>query len=257
MTSQIEKVRLFRSLHVPRDPLVLYNIWDAGSALSVARGGAKAIATGSWAMAAAQGYSDGEKLPLDDALRAVARIVNSVDMPVGVDFEGGYASDLHELRQNVSDLLALGVAGLNFEDQVVDGPGLYSIEDQVARLRAVREATDASGVPAFINARTDVFLKAAPTVDHAGLLDEALAREAAYAAAGADGFFVPGLTDKALIRRICEAATLPVNVMIRGTVQDVRDMTTLGVARVSFGPAPYIGLMSALEQEARALVPVA
>ena len=136
---------------------------------------------------------------------------------------------------------------------MVKGPGLYSIPDQVARLRAVRQAIDASGIPAFINGRTDIFLKAAPGTDHASLLDEALAREAAYAAAGADGFFVPGLKDKDLIGKICAAATLPVNVMAAGGSQQLRDLAALGVSRISFGPAPYIGLTATLEREASAL----
>lgn len=252
MTSQTNKARLFRSLHIPHDPVILYNIWDAGSAVAVARAGAKAVATGSWSVAAAQGYADGEALPLDDALAIVARIATCVDLPVTVDFEGGYATDPETLGRNVGRLLALGIAGMNFEDQVVNGPGLYSIEDQVARLRAVRQAVDASGIPVFINARTDVFLKAAAGVDHAGLLDEVLARETAYAEAGADGFFVPGLTDKTLIGGICGKATLPINVMMTSDLAGFRDISTLGVSRISFGPAPYLILTSDLEREASA-----
>jgi 2-methylisocitrate lyase-like PEP mutase family enzyme len=253
MTSQIDKAERFRSLHVPHDPLILYNIWDAGSAKAVARAGAKAVATGSWSVAAAQGYEDGEELPLDDALAVVGRIVQSVECPVTVDFEGGYAIDPDILGQNVRRLLALGVIGLNFEDQVVNAHGLYSIEDQVKRLRAVRAAADAMGVPAFINARTDVFLKAPPDVDHASLMADALARAAAYAEAGADGFFVPGLTDKRLIRTICETVALPVNVMVADP-QDDGDLASLGVSRISFGPHPYLRLTAVLEREAGACV---
>lgn len=252
MTSQIDQAKLFHSLHVPHSPLVLYNIWDAGSARAVAHAGAKAIATGSWSVAAAQGFEDGEELPLDDALAVVAKIVQGVDLPVTVDFEGGYAVDPEGVGQNIRRLLALGVVGLNFEDQVVNAPGLFSITDQTARLRAVRDAADALGVPAFINARTDVFLKAAPDVEHASLLDDALARAAAYCEAGADGFFVPGLTDKSLIRSICEKVALPVNVMMTADAQAIRDVAALGVSRVSFGPHPYIGLTAILEREASA-----
>ncbi|WP_128255579.1 isocitrate lyase/PEP mutase family protein [Falsirhodobacter deserti] len=253
MTSQIDKAERFRRLHAPNHPLILYNIWDAGSAKAVARAGAKAIATGSWSVAAAQGYEDGEELPLDDALAVVGRIVRSVECPVTVDFEGGYAVDPDTVGQNVRRLLMLGVIGLNFEDQVVNAPGLYSIEDQVERLRAVRAAADALGIPAFINARTDVFLKAAPDVDHASLVDDAFARAAAYAQAGADGFFVPGLTDKALIRTICETVALPVNVMAADP-QGIGDLANLGVSRISFGPNPYIRLAAVLKREAGACV---
>lgn len=250
MTSQIDKAELLRSLHVPHDPLILYNIWDAGSAKAVAAAGAKVIATGSWSVAAAQGYADGEEFPLDDALAVVARIVRSVDIPVTVDFEGGYAADPETLGQNVRRLLAHGVVGLNFEDQVVNAPGLYNIEDQMVRVRRVREAADALGVPAFINARTDVFLKAAPHVEHASLMDDALARAAAYTEAGADGLFVPGLTDKTLIRVICEKVALPVNVMMSADPRGIRDVAALGVSRISFGPNPYLGLSATLEREA-------
>ena len=256
MTSHMEKACQFRNLHIPGDPLILCNIWDAGSAAAVARAGAKAIATGSWSVAAAQGYGDGEDLPLDNALSVVARIVRSVDLPVTVDFEGGYAADAKTIETNVRKLLMLGVVGLNFEDQVVHGSGLYRIEDQVARLRAARRAADALGIAAFINARTDVFLKATPNTDHADLLTDALAREAAYAQAGADGFFVPGLTDTSLIRTLCAKATLPINIMMTGDLQQIRNnmrhITPLGVSRISFGPAPYISLSSVLEREASA-----
>lgn len=253
MTSQTDKATQFRSFHVPHDPLILYNIWDAGSAKAVFRAGAKAIATGSWSVAAAQGYEDGEELPLDDALAVVGRIVQGVDCPITVDFEGGYAADPDTLGENVRRLLALGVIGLNFEDQVVNAPGLYSIADQQARLRAIRAAADAIGIPAFINARTDVFLKAAPDMDHASLMEEAIARAAAYAEAGADGVFVPGLTNKTLIRTICESVALPVNVMAADP-HDRGDLASLGVSRISFGPHPYIRLTAALEREAGACV---
>jgi 2-methylisocitrate lyase-like PEP mutase family enzyme len=260
MTSHINKARKadlaqrFRALHVGFDPLVLVNVWDAGSATTVARAGAKAIATSSWSVAAANGHADGEALPLDDVLPIISRIVRSVDLPVTVDFEGGYAEEPAIVSGNVRRLLDLGVTGLNFEDQVVNGPGLYSVAEQTSRLRAVRQTADAAGVPLFINARTDVFLKAAPDADHGNLLEHAVERCKAYAEAGADGFFAPGLTDLALIRELCEASPLPVNVMVTGAAPDLSAIAEKGVARISFGPAPYIRLMTALEHETRTLI---
>lgn len=253
MTFQIENAQYFRSLHTPQTPLFLYNIWDAGSAKAVERAGAKAIATSSWSVAAAQGYADGEQLPFEDMLAAVVRIAKSVKIPVTIDFEGGYAADPENVGQNVRRLLETGIVGFNFEDQIVDGPGLYGVEDQAARIRAARHSADSTGVPAFINARTDVFLKADQGAAHADLVEEALVREKAYAAAGADGFFVPGLTDDALIRQVCDAATLPVNIMTT-RAQEIGKLTELGVARISLGPAPYIALMSAVEKAANALL---
>ncbi|MBB3947545.1 2-methylisocitrate lyase-like PEP mutase family enzyme [Rhizobium skierniewicense] len=247
MTSQIENAQFFRSLHTPQSPLFLYNVWDAGSSKAVERAGAKAVATSSWSMAAAQGYEDGEQFPLEDMLAAVARIAKSVNVPVTVDFEGGYAANPETVRRNVHKLLEIGIVGFNFEDQIVDGPGLYSVEDQVCRIRAARHAADSMGVPAFINARTDVFLKADPATAHDGLMAEALIREKAYASAGADGFFVPGLTDDTLIRQVCDVATLPVNIMTTST-REFGKLVKSGVSRISLGPVPYIALMSALEK---------
>ncbi|MCB1624857.1 MAG: isocitrate lyase/phosphoenolpyruvate mutase family protein [Pseudomonadales bacterium] len=175
--SQADKARAFKALHVPENPLVLYNIWDAGGAKAVAKAGAKAVATGSWSVAAAHGFADGEAIPLDFALIIVERIVQSVDVPVTVDFEGGYSEAPEQVAANVLRVMKAGAVGINFEDQIVNGEGLYSIADQAARIAAVRKAADAAGVPLFINARTDVFLKADATAIHADLMGEALTRQ--------------------------------------------------------------------------------
>ncbi len=248
MTSAHDMAAQFRALHRPGAPLVLFNVWDAGSAAAVARGGARAIGTSSWALAAAQGRPDGESLPLEEVLTSAARIVAVVDLPVTVDFEGGFAREAGQITANVRRLSQLGVAGLNFEDQVVNGPGLYPLDEQVARLQAARRGAEGS----FLNARTDLFLKAAPGTDPAGLMDEAIARASAYRAAGADGFFVPGLTAPDLIARICATVALPVNVMTAAVPGTVAALRTLGVARISLGPAPYLVMTAALTEQAAA-----
>lgn len=250
MTPHAERSRRFRALHVPGDPLILCNVWDAGSARAVAKAGVAAIATSSWSVAAAQGLADGEEMPLDEMLAVCRQIIAAADLPVTVDFEGGYAGAPQEVAANVQRLLALGAAGLNFEDQVVGGPGLHPVAQQVARLRAVRQAADAAGTGAFVNARTDVFLKAPPGADPAALMDEVLVRAAAYAGAGADGLFVPGLTESGLIRALCDRSGLPVNVMHTGDPQEAPALAALGVARISFGPAPWLRAMAALAREA-------
>ena len=207
---QAAKASLFSSLHVKADPIVLYNIWDAGGAKTLADAGVKAVATGSWSVAAAHGYADGEQMPLDFSLRIVEQIAKSVEVPLTVDFEGGYAVDPEPLAANITRLIAAGAIGLNFEDRVVGGRGLHAIETQVARIRAIRAVADDAGVPLFINARTDTFLQAKPDT-HASLIDDALERASAYAEAGASGFFVPGLTDLEAIKRVTDQAELPVN----------------------------------------------
>jgi 2-methylisocitrate lyase-like PEP mutase family enzyme len=210
----------------------------------VLNAGAKAIATSSWAVAAAQGYEDGEQLPLPLVEQIVGQIAASVDIPVTVDFEGGYSDDDRKAASNISKLLDLGVIGINFEDRVVKGKGLYAIDRQAKRIAAIRHAAEQKGIPLFINARTDVFLGNGADVN------EALEREKAYAAAGASGFFIPGLTDAGQIRRIAEEASLPVNVMVMEGVPSNDRLAKLGVARVSYGAIPYIEAMEALQKKA-------
>src|SRR6218665_3743765 len=126
MTTLSRKAETFGALHVRGNPVVIFNIWDAGSAVAVANAGAKVIGTGSWPVAAAQGYVDGQELPLDLREQFVARTTASVALPVTVDFEGAYAEAPEQAAANVMRLVALGVVGINFEDQVVDaGNALY------------------------------------------------------------------------------------------------------------------------------------
>ncbi len=188
-----EKATAFAALHVPGDPLILFNIWDAGSAQAVERAGAKAVASGSASVAGAYGARDGEDVPLDEALANAGRIVASVSVPVTIDFEGGYAVGAEEVAANVARLAAIGAVGCNFEDQVVGGEGMHPTSLQAERIAAVRKAV---GENFFINARTDYFLQAKPADHDGALADAAIERVKAYADAGASGFFIPGLTDR-------------------------------------------------------------
>ncbi len=244
--SQAEKARRFAALHVRGDPVLLYNIWDAGGAKAIADAGAAAVATGSMSLAAAHGYGDGQHIPLDLVLRIVSRIVATVDLPVTVDFEGGYAESPEALTRNAASLIATGAVGVNFEDRVVDGAGLYPIARQCERIAAIRRAADAADVPLFINARTDLFLSESDKSRHCALLAEATDRAVAYAQAGADGFFVPGLADATLLTTLCDTLDLPVNAMRVGDVPDRAALAALGIARVSFGPAPYFEAMAGI-----------
>jgi 2-methylisocitrate lyase-like PEP mutase family enzyme len=248
MLTWADKARWFAALHVPGDPLVLFNAWDAGSAKAVAEGGAKAIATGSWSVAAAHGYGDGEGLPLTLALANAERIAEAVELPVTIDFEGGYAEAPELVATNMAMLTACGAIGCNFEDGMLGGEGLHAPGAQAARIAA---ATRAGGPDFFINARTDLFLKAQAT-DHAGLVDEAIDRGAAYAEAGASGFFVPGLVDLGLLERLCAAVKLPVNVMVWPGVPSRAEFAGVGVARISHGPGPYRLAMAALTEATKA-----
>lgn len=251
--SQADKARQFADLHVPGSPLVLYNIWDAGGAKAIVEAGAKAVATGSWSVAAAQGYPDGEAIPLDLHLEIVSRIAATVDVPVTMDFEGGYAESPDGVAANIARVIATGAIGINFEDQIVGGSGLHALDKQVDRIAAIRQAAEIAGVPLFINARTDLFLKDRERADHEGLVAEALERGAAYAEAGASGFFVPWLADPDLIGEVCGAVPVPVNIMVAHGVPPKADLAALGVARISHGPGPYIDAIKTLGERYQSL----
>ena len=251
--TQKQKAQTFNELHTKGYPLILFNIWDAGSAKAVADAGANAIATGSHSVAAANGFDDGELLPLDFAIANIARIAKAADLPVTLDFEGGYATDIETLKTNIKLVLDAGAVGINFEDQVVGGEGLYSIEEQSRRIAAIREVANETGIQLFINARTDVFLKTYPSEHTRQQLDEAITRAVAYADAGASGLFAPGLRDPAMIRELCENLPLPVNIMVLPDAPSNSELAELGVARISHGPAPYRQMIASLKSAASAV----
>lgn len=245
--------KTFQSLHVKSDPVVLFNVWDAGTAAIVQSAGAKAIATGSWPVAVAQGFDDGEKIPLALMLENLKRIVAAVDLPVSCDIEGAYSAGPDGVADTVEQVVRAGAVGVNFEDQIVGGAGLYDIETQAKRVAAARAGADLAQPNVFVNARTDLFLKAKPQ-DHATLLSEAIERANAYAAAGADGFFAPALSDEALIKQLCAACPLPVNILALPHAPEAAVLADLGVARISHGPVPYKKMAAWFEAQARAAI---
>ena len=251
MVTQKDKADAFRNLHVKGSPVILFNIWDAGSARTIEQAGAKAIATGSWAVAAANGFEDGEKIPYELALKNLERIVATVALPVTLDLEGGYSTDLSELKENIRKVIAAGAVGINFEDQIVGGDGLYAIEDQSARIEAVREASEEASIPLFINARTDVFLKTYPREHDEVDLEEAVERAKAYAEAGASGLFAPGLRDQEFIKELCERSPIPVNIMVLPDTPPPKVLAQQGVARISYGAGPYRQITEALKEAAQ------
>lgn len=251
MKNQAEAARTFAELHVKGDPLVLFNVWDAGTAKAVEQIGARAVATGSWAVAAANGFEDGEKFPLDLAIANLERIVKAVDLPVTLDFEGGYAAEPAPLKENIKRVLNAGAIGINFEDRVVAGSGLYPVDEQASRIRSIRETANEAGVPLFINARTDVVLPLETSTHSENHLNEIIERARAYAEAGASGLFVPGLVNSEFIGRLCEVSSIPVNIMIWPGVPSSAELADLGVARISYGGASYRLTMEAFKAEGR------
>ena len=246
----MSKFETFAALHVPGNPVVLYNIWDVGSALAVVKAGAKALATGSHPVGDASGFGDAHQVPLDYVFANAKRIVEAVDpLPLTVDFEGAYSTDPEEGGRNVAALAETGAVGCNFEDQVVGGEGIHPLDLQVRRIEAIRRAV---GDAFFINARTDLFLKSTEQGD--ALVDQVIERGKAFADAGASGFFVPRLADPRQIERVVRDVPLPLNVIAFPGAPPKSDWAAAGVARISHGPFPHRALMTQLEEAARAAI---
>jgi 2-methylisocitrate lyase-like PEP mutase family enzyme len=251
-TEQQRQAEHFRSLHVPGEPLVLFNVWDPGSARAVAAAGVAALATGSWSVANAHGFSDGEQMPLDLAIDNLRRIVAATTLPVSVDLESGYGESAAAVGGTVSRAITAGAVGCNIEDSYPADGRLRAIHEQVERIRSARQASEQAGLGFFINARTDVFLRAPRESHSEQLVLQVLDRAHAYASAGADGLFVPGLADVDLIALLVGRSPLPVNIMVGEATPPLPVLAEQGVARVSHGPGPFAFAMRALETAARA-----
>jgi len=252
MTDQTRKAEHFRALHIPGKPLVLFNIWDAGSAKAVSASGAKAIGTSSWSVANANGFSDGEQIPLALAIENLRRIVGATDLPVTIDLESGYGDTPEASAETVGLAIEAGGVGCNLEDSFPANGTLRETLNQCARIRSARRMADATGIRFFINARTDVFFQRPPAEHGSTMLEGAIERAHAYAEAGADGIFVPGLVDAKLIACFAQSSPLPVNIMVGDGTSPLQVLAEHGVGGVSYGPGPYLMAMKELEERARA-----
>lgn len=243
-----DRTAAFKALHIPGDPLVLYNIWDAGSARAVVDAGARAIATGSYGVAEAQGFKDGEAFPLDDALLNLRRIVSVTGLPVTIDMEAGYGDTPAKVARSVAAAREAGAAGMNMEDRMPGAAELVPVAEQARRISAAA----VSGL--FVNARCDVYRGVRPEDYNRHLIDAVLERGRAYAEAGASGLFVPFLGDHATIAAICEGSPLPVNILWAPGRGDRVTLAALGVARISHGHGPWAAAMRWLAQQAETVL---
>ncbi|MGX4695452.1 isocitrate lyase/PEP mutase family protein [Streptomyces sp. JNUCC 63] len=245
-----DRALAFHALHVPGRPLVLPNAWDAASARVVEDAGAAAVATTSAGLAWALGAADGDRLDRDQALAALARITAVVRVPVSADIESGYAANAAGIADTIRAVLAAGVIGVNIEDALhEEGAGLLRpTGEQAERIAAAREAADAEGVPLFLNARIDTFLRGT------GDVDATLERAAAFRAAGADGVFVPGAVDPGVVKALADGVDGPLNVMAGPGAPTVAELAALGVARVSVGSGIAQAAHAVVRRAARELL---
>lgn len=254
MMDQVRKAEIFRGLHVPGKPFVLFNIWDVGSVKAVVAGGAKAVGTSSWSVANANGFADGEHVPLDLVIENLRRIASATDLPVTADLESGYGDTPQAIGETLRRATDAGAVGCNLEDSFPATGKLREIADQCERIRCARQTAHATNLRLFINARTDVFFQSSAEHHNSAMVDMALERARAYAEAGADGLFVPGLANIALIAQLAKASPLPVNIMVGDSTPPLPTLAEHSVARVSHGPRPYLIAMKALEDAARTVV---
>ncbi|WP_219894494.1 isocitrate lyase/PEP mutase family protein [Aquisediminimonas profunda] len=229
MSDQSKRIAHFRALH-EQGCFILPNPWDAGSAKRLQALGFKALASSSSAAAWTLGLKD-HQITIEQILDHLHRLCTATDLPVNADFESGFAETPEGVAVNVQRALGTGIAGLSIEDQA--GPGhLYPLDMAVARIRAARAEIDASGTGALLVARTEAYLNEIKDVAFA------IERLTAFAEAGADCLFAPGMTDAAEIAETVKAvAPKPVNVLIMNSDMRVADLAALGVRRVSVGGA--------------------
>jgi 2-methylisocitrate lyase-like PEP mutase family enzyme len=250
---QKKKAKDLLALHSGDNPLILPNVWDAASARIIEDAGFPAIATSSAGVAFSLGYRDGEKIPREEMLTAVARIAHAVRVPVTADVEAGYGPTPADAARTARAVVEAGAVGMNLEDATGDSEQpLVELPLQLEKIRAVRETAESLRVPLVLNARTDVYLQqvGAPGTRY----DEAIRRLRAFRDSGADCVFVPGLADAPTIERVVSDLQHPVNILAGPGSLSVAELRKLGVARISLGSGPMraaLGLLRRLAEELR------
>ncbi|MEO8822697.1 MAG: isocitrate lyase/phosphoenolpyruvate mutase family protein [Ginsengibacter sp.] len=230
-----EKEKQFYQLHHNGKLLVLPNIWNPLGAMLLQDLGYKAAATASASIALANGYLDGEKIPFNDLLLILKRIVESVSIPVTADVESGYAKNNIELKENIKKLIDTGIAGINFEDSKHDEQKLFTKEEQSEKINLIRKTAAEMGSSLFINARTDVFING-KNLSKEEKIDEAIERGKSYKEAGADCLYPIVLAEKDSIKAIINEVALPVNILMISGIPDFSSLKEMGLARISLGP---------------------
>jgi 2-methylisocitrate lyase-like PEP mutase family enzyme len=227
--------------------LLLPNAWDAMSARQFEAAGFGAIATTSGGVNWALGYADGEKAPWREVVAAHERIVRAVRVPVTADIEAGYGDTPAAVAKSIGEIVQTGVVGFNLEDGTPrpDMP-VRPVEDAVARIRAAREAADAAGVPAVINARIDLYLK--NVGDPGSRFEETVQRAKAYLAAGADCIYPFGFIDMDTVARLTKAIDAPVNIVARAGTPPVAELERIGVRRVTIASGATLAVMSLIKK---------
>ena len=243
----------FRAMHSAKPVLLLANVWDVASARVIEEAGFPAVATTSAGIAFANGFPDGQKIPADRMIAAIAAIAAAVRVPVTADVESGYGSKPEHAARIAREVIQAGAVGMNLEDATHDGEKpLIELSLQLEKIKAVRETAQREGVPIVLNARTDVYLL--QVGEPARRYDETVRRLSAYRDAGADCVFAPGLRDAATIGRLVADLKFPLNILAGPGSPSVSELAAIGVRRISLGSGPMratLGFLRRLAVELR------
>ena len=235
--TQQQKARQFHDLHHSGRILILPNIWDPLGAMLLENLGYPAVATASASVAFTNGYDDGENIQFDTVLTILRKIANSVNVPVSADIEKGFAESESQLKENIKRLIETGVVGVNIEDSDKKTNSLLAMEVQCRKIDVIKEASKEMGVPVFVNARTDVYIRGKEFDTPPSKYQETLRRGLAYKAAGADCFYPITMTNGDDIKKLIEHLQMPVNVVTIPGLPELNVLKEMGVARVSLGPS--------------------
>lgn len=253
MNSSSESAAAFAALHRPGSPLLLPNAWDPLSARIVEAAGAPAVATTSAGVAWALGAADGDHIDRDSVLALTARVVAAVGVPVTADIESGFGATASDVGVTIEGVLSAGAAGVNIEDVAADDPGaLRDPEEQAERLAAARSAADSAGVPLYVNARIDTYLRAVG--DPGARFADTVARAQTYLRAGASGVFVPGVVEVPTVARLAAEIDGPLNVLVGPGAPPVAEFAAAGVARISLGSSVAAAAYAVVQRAARELI---
>lgn len=230
MATQFQK---FKALHTANELFILPNAWDAASAAILQNCNYPAVGTSSAAVATALGYQDGEEMPFEEYMIIIQRIAASVNIPVTVDMEMGYGKSQEAVYRNLDKLVNTGVAGINIEDSVITN-GRRSLKDAKefsSLLAFIKKKLEENKQSLFINVRCDTYL-----LNVKDKVSETTHRLKLYESAGADGAFLPFISEEDHISKAFADTRLPLNVMAVPNLPDIERLHQLGVKRVSMGP---------------------
>jgi 2-methylisocitrate lyase-like PEP mutase family enzyme len=234
---QQEKAKRFYDLHHSGKLLILPNVWDCLGANLLESLHYPAIATASASVAFTNGFDDGQRISFDAVLAILKKITSSVTVPVSADIESGFAYNDEQLKQNIKQLLATGIVGINIEDTDKESNSIVPIEVQCEKIKLIKKVSEEMGVSLFINARADVYLRGKDFDTPELKFEEALKRGGAYKAAGANGFYPIGMTRREDIKRMVDQLQMPVNILTIPGIPELSVLNDIRVARVSLGPS--------------------